>query len=105
MYRPNISENSGDHPKMRKQKKTGKKARPKELLSPKSGTATSSPAIQTASPTIINVMLWMKKEAYKDSTIEHFPLFNFLEIQLRLFSFPIADSSLIEDGVSKSNIK
>ena len=47
----------------------------------------------------------MKKEAYKDSTIEHFPLFNFLEIQLRLFSFPIADSSLIEDGVSKSNIK
>jgi len=34
------------------------------------GTATSSPDVLTPSPAIINVMLWMKKEAYEDSTIK-----------------------------------
>jgi hypothetical protein len=34
------------------------------------GTATSSPDVLTTSPTILNVMLWMKKEAYADSTIK-----------------------------------
>jgi integrase len=34
------------------------------------GTASSSPAITTASPTIINVMMWMKKNAYEDTTIK-----------------------------------
>jgi len=43
MYRWNIGKNIGGYPKMRKQKKKGKQARPKELLSTKSGTATSSP--------------------------------------------------------------
>jgi hypothetical protein len=41
-----------------------------ELLCPKAGTATSSPDDLTPSPAIINVMLWMKKEAYEDSTIK-----------------------------------
>ncbi len=36
----------------------------------RSGTASSSPHENTASPNIINVMLWMKKEAYEDSTIK-----------------------------------
>jgi hypothetical protein len=34
------------------------------------GTATSSPDIKTPSPNIINVMLWMKRNAYADSTIK-----------------------------------
>jgi hypothetical protein len=34
------------------------------------GTATSSPDIRTPSPTIINVMLWMKRNAYEDTTIK-----------------------------------
>jgi len=34
------------------------------------GTATSSPTVTTASPTIINVMLWMRKEAYENSMIK-----------------------------------
>ena len=34
------------------------------------GTATSSPYIKTPSPNIINVMLWMKRNAYADSTIK-----------------------------------
>ena len=41
-----------------------------ELVSPKAGTATSSPDDLTASPTIINVMLWMKKQPYEDTTIK-----------------------------------
>jgi hypothetical protein len=41
-----------------------------ELESPKAGTATSSPDYSTASPTIINVMLWMKKQAFADTTIK-----------------------------------
>jgi hypothetical protein len=44
------------------------KEEPKELLCPKAGTATSSPDIKTPSPNIINVMLWMKREAYAAST-------------------------------------
>ena len=43
---------------------------PKELLCPKAGTATSSPNVKTSSPNIINVMLWMKRNAYADSTIK-----------------------------------
>ena len=35
------------------------------------GTATSSPYENTASPNIINVMLWMKKEAYEETTMEY----------------------------------
>ena len=45
----------------------------KKLLCPKAGTATSSPAIKTSSQSnmnIVNVMLWMKKNAYEDSTIK-----------------------------------
>jgi hypothetical protein len=34
------------------------------------GTASSSPDILTPSPTIINVMLWMRKNAYEDITIK-----------------------------------
>jgi hypothetical protein len=34
------------------------------------GTATSSPDTKTTSPAIINVMLWMKKNAYEKSTIK-----------------------------------
>jgi integrase len=34
------------------------------------GTATSSPENKTPSPNIINVMLWMKRNAYADSTIK-----------------------------------
>ena len=34
------------------------------------GTATSSPTDLAPFPTIINVMLWMKKEAYEESTIK-----------------------------------
>ncbi len=37
------------------------------------GTATSSPAIKTSSQSnmnIVNVMLWMKRNAYEDSTIK-----------------------------------
>ena len=33
------------------------------------GTATSSPTNATASQAIINTMLWMKKNAYEESTI------------------------------------
>ena len=43
----------------------------KKLLCPKAGTATSSPDIKTPSPNIINVMLWMKRNAYADSTIKN----------------------------------
>ena len=49
------------------------KTKPKKLLCPKAGTATSSPAIKTSSQSnmnIVNVMLWMKKNAYEDSTIK-----------------------------------
>jgi hypothetical protein len=46
------------------------KTNQKKLLCPKAGTATSSPDVLTTSPTILNVMLWMKKEAYADSTIK-----------------------------------
>ena len=35
------------------------------------GTATSSPVKTTPSPTIINTMLWMKREAYEDTTIKN----------------------------------
>jgi hypothetical protein len=48
-----------------------------ELESPKAGTATSSPddltpspSILASSPTIINVILWMKKQAYEETTIK-----------------------------------
>jgi hypothetical protein len=34
------------------------------------GTATSSPDVLTTSPTILNVMFWMKKEAYENTTIK-----------------------------------
>jgi hypothetical protein len=47
-----------------------KETQPTELESPKAGTATSSPDDLTASPTIINVMLWMRKQAYEDTTIK-----------------------------------
>jgi len=46
---------------------------PKKLLCPKAGTATSSPTDNTESQTdmnIVNVMLWMKRNAYEDSTIK-----------------------------------
>ena len=46
---------------------------PKKLLCPKAGTATSSPAIRTSSPSnlnIVNVMLWMKRNAYEETTIK-----------------------------------
>ena len=43
---------------------------PTALVSPKAGTATSSPDDSTASPTIINVMLGMKKQAYEGTTIK-----------------------------------
>jgi len=39
------------------------------LLRPKSGTASSSPENETPSPAVINVMLWMKRNAYSDTTI------------------------------------
>jgi hypothetical protein len=42
----------------------------KKLLCPKAGTATSTPDVKTSSPNIINVMLWMKRNAYADSTIK-----------------------------------
>ncbi len=45
---------------------------PKELLCPKAGTATSSPADNTTSQSdmnILNVMLWMQRNAYEESTI------------------------------------
>ena len=45
----------------------------KKLLCPKAGTATSSPTDQTASQSnmnIVNVILWMKRNAYEDSTIK-----------------------------------
>jgi integrase len=41
------------------------------------GTASSSPDIRTPSPTIINVMLWMKKNAYEDTTIKQIRLYDF----------------------------
>jgi hypothetical protein len=44
----------------------------KKLLCPKAGTATSSPALKTASQsnmTIVNIMIWMKRNAYEESTI------------------------------------
>jgi hypothetical protein len=43
-----------------------------KLLCPKAGTATSSPTDKTASQSIniVNVMLWMKKNAYEESTIK-----------------------------------
>jgi hypothetical protein len=43
-----------------------------DLLSPKTGTATSSPVDNTTSQSdmkIVNTMLWMKKNAYKETTI------------------------------------
>jgi hypothetical protein len=42
-----------------------------KILSPKTGTATSSPTLTTASQSfnIANVMLWMQRNAYEDSTI------------------------------------
>jgi len=42
------------------------------LLCPKAGTATSSPVDWTTSPTdmnIVNVMLWMKRNTYQETTI------------------------------------
>ena len=44
-----------------------------QLLRPKSGTATSSPTESTASQSnmnIPNVMIWMKKQVYEDSTAD-----------------------------------
>jgi hypothetical protein len=41
---------------------TSQKPAPEKLLCPKAGTATSSPDVLTTFPTILNVMLWMKKE-------------------------------------------
>ena len=43
-----------------------------KLLCPKAGTATSSPVIITTSQSdmnIVNVMLWMKRNAYEETTI------------------------------------
>jgi hypothetical protein len=42
---------------------TSQKTAPENLLCPKAGTATSSPDVLTTFPTILNVMLWMKKVA------------------------------------------
>jgi len=50
--------------------KSQPKRKSKKLLCPKAGTATSSPSIKTASQSnmnIVNVMLWMKRNAYADS--------------------------------------
>jgi hypothetical protein len=43
-----------------------------KLLCPKAGTATSSPIKTTASRIInvVNVMLWIKKNAYEETTIK-----------------------------------
>jgi integrase len=41
------------------------------------GTASSSPDILTPSPTIINVMLWMRKNAYEGTTIKQIRLYDF----------------------------
>jgi hypothetical protein len=53
---------------------------PEELLCPKAGTATSPPSETTTSQSnnlfgnkelnIVNLMLWMKRNAYEDSTIK-----------------------------------
>lgn len=41
-----------------------------KLLCPKAGTPISSPDFKTPSPNIINVMLWMKRNTYTESTIK-----------------------------------
>jgi len=48
------------------------KTNQKKLLCLKAGTATSSPLVSTASQSIniVNVMLWMKKNTYADTTIK-----------------------------------
>ena len=45
---------------------------PKELLCPKAGTATSFPPFATTSQSIniVNVILYMKRNAYADTTIK-----------------------------------
>jgi hypothetical protein len=48
-----------------------RQTKPTELLNPEAGTATSSPDDLTSSPTILSVMLWMKKEAYEESILSH----------------------------------
>lgn len=57
---------------------TNQKTTPEKLLCPKAGTATSSPTDKTASQSnmnIVNVMLWMKRNAYEDPTIKTIRLY------------------------------
>ena len=51
--------------------KSQPKNKSKKLVCPKAGTATSSPVDKTASQSIniVNTMLWMKRNAYQESTI------------------------------------